>query len=136
MTTPGNYNSSAPSAGAASPQPQLAYQSPLAGTALVNGTPVIATWTAPNDGKIHRVWNAAEMTVTGAMTGGALTLQGFAPDGTEFFWQLFPGGSAVGYVFNDTAQSRLVQPGTVVTISQSTALTAGAAKFWTEIWAA
>jgi hypothetical protein len=136
MTTPGNFNSSAPSAGMASPQPQLVFQSPLAGFSLVNGTPTIATWAVPNDGRIHRVWNAAEMTVQILMVGGAITLQGFAPDGTEFFWQLFPGGSGVGYVFNDTDQSRLVQPGSVVTINQSSALTSGAAKFWTEIWAA
>lgn len=43
------------------------------GTALVNGTPTLLTWTAPNDGHFHMVLVSASELVTVTTTGGIIT---------------------------------------------------------------
>jgi hypothetical protein len=115
--------------------PRLVATTGIGGFALVDGTPQILSWTAPNDGQLHRAMVYFDMTVGSAQTGGAVSVSGFAPDGTEYFWQVAPGGSGAGYVYYDSALIRTVKPGTVLALGQSTAQTAGAAKIWAEIWA-
>jgi hypothetical protein len=103
------------------------------GFALVNGTPNVITWTAPNDGQPHLFQLTAVMHVTVAETGGEIDLAFTAPDGTVvsgvvvFASALTPGISAAFF-------SRLCQPGTIVTVSQATALTLGAARLDAVIW--
>lgn len=109
---------------------------PLTGVALVNGTQTFLTWTAPSDGQLHRVIVASVIHVTSAETGGQIQ-QIYTP---------FPGGAPHnGVLFNaglgsDTAGQVAaaifspVAPGSTVTVSQTSALTAGAATLWAEIW--
>ena len=109
-----------------------------AGFALQNGTPNILTWTAPADGNMHRFTVFSLLHCTSAETGGLVQVGYFGP---------FAGASMhVATLFNaglgtDTtgqapanAFDALVGPGTAVTITQTSALTAGAATVWAEIW--
>jgi hypothetical protein len=105
-----------------------------AGYTLINGTGTLFTWTAPNDGALHRFTINATQHVTGAETGGVIQVAFTAPDGTASTFNLFAGGSGLG-VTSGTG-SRQVEAGTVVTVSQSTALTAGAAILWADLLAA
>lgn len=99
-------------------------KTPAAGAALVNGTPTLLTWTAPNDGQLHMFQLSGGSNTTGAATGGAIQVQWpmFAVVQTV---QLDAGGHGVG-VFPIFLTSRMVDPGGTVTLSQQTALTAGA----------
>jgi hypothetical protein len=108
----------------------------VAGFALQNATPTILTWTAPNDGQMHRVLVLGEVKVTGAQTGGAVSLTFTYPDGSASpVASVNAGGSGAGYhgLANNVF---LVAPGTTVTLAQTSAQTAGAATLWAELWAA
>ena len=104
-----------------------------AGFALQNGTPTIMTWTAPNDGALHRVIVIGELLVSSNETGGQVSMNFTDPGGT--------GGRAVTLVA--AAQStglaavafsaRTVEANTAVTVTQ-TALTVGAAILYAELW--
>ena len=107
---------------------------PVAGFALQNGTPTILTWTPPNDGLEHRFIIQAAISVASTETGGALIVTGTNPDGTAFSHVLTSGGSAAGDVQPGNFFMRVSKAGSVVTVQQSTALTAGAATAWAEIW--
>lgn len=107
----------------------------LPGAALQNGTPVLVTWTAPNDGQMHFVLALAEQHVTVAETGGAVTLSASTPDGgASVNAGVFAGGSGVGGAAAFTA--RFLAPGATLTIQQTSALTVGAAVVWAQLWAA
>jgi len=111
---------------------------PPAGTALVNGTPTILTWTAPADGKQHRVLIFAELNVTVAETGGQVTASVTTPSGNVDAKQVFAAGQGVGVVTPVAAsfpQIRMVQAGGTVSLFQNSPLTAGAATVWGELWA-
>ena len=115
-------------------QMSLVAASPLAGVALVNGTPTILTWTAPNDGKLHRVLINAYGFVTSAQTGGQITFNYTDPAGNAVNGAtLMPGGAGAGPQLPGTF-TRLLGPGGTLTILQFSAQTAGAATFWYEIW--
>jgi hypothetical protein len=119
------------------PAPSMSLQAatPFAGVALVNGTPVILTWTAPNDGRLHRHLILASEDVLSAMTGGYVSVSFTAPDGAVFTYTLFNGGVAsTGFNGSLFTYPVIVRPGTNVTVNQSTALTAGSATLWAEIW--
>lgn len=115
-----------------SPWSQLA-ATPFAGVPLINGTQNVLTWTAPNDGVMHRVLVMGTQHVTSTETGGTINLGVTLPDGTAASFQLFASGAATG-AHNLSFETYLVAPNTTVTISQATALTAGAAKVWFELW--
>jgi len=105
----------------------IAAATPVAGTALVNGTPSLLTWTAPNDGQQHYAVMIVTLNVTSGLTGGAIQYaytnpQGGAASGK----QLIAGASGIGAARG--FDGVLVQAGTTVTISQ-TAATGGAAVF-------
>lgn len=111
----------------------------LNGANLQNGTPTLLQWTAPNDGQLHRFMVVGQLHVTSAETGGQVSVQYFAPfpGATAHTSQLFAaglgtdtGGQLLGFVPAIT-----VAPGSVVSILQVSALTAGAAVLWAEIWA-
>jgi hypothetical protein len=106
-----------------------------AGYALVNGTGNIITWTAPNDGLLHRAILISIMHVISGETGGQIQVTYTTPDATNQTSQLFAAGNTTG-VFNPaTGPSLLViGAGTTVTIKQNSALTAGSSTLWAEIW--
>ena len=135
MTTPGNYNSTAHSTGTASLQPSLKSATPAAGTALINGTQNILSWTAPNDGQQHRAQLYISTHVTVAETGGGMAFEGTLPDGQGFAWSASSGGQAAGFDSSVFVFAVIVGPGATVTLTQFSALTAGAAVVWAEIWA-
>lgn len=133
MTTP--YNTSTPSAGSALQTLALQAATPVNGVPLVNGTPNILTWTAPNDGKNHRAYVFASMHVGSAMTGGQIELFWTEPGGTAVGWNIIPPAAGAGYNFGWTQNPPIILgPGQTVFVTQSTALTVGAATLWAEIW--
>jgi hypothetical protein len=103
------------------------------GYTLVNGTGSILTWTAPNDGNLHRVLLFAIQAVITTETGGQITATLTMPNGTSYTPQIFAAGAAAGG--HDIGQSVfIIEAGTTFTLSQGTALTGGSAILWAEIW--
>jgi hypothetical protein len=109
---------------------------PVAGFPLVNGTPAIITWTAPNDGQLHRVLVVANADVTVITVGGAVGIGLTLPDGTVVANSIFPATQAVGHLNIGGAGNATfpVKPGSTVTLSQTSALTSGAEVVWAELW--
>lgn len=109
----------------------LATSGPV-GFTLQNGTPTILSWTAPNDGNLHRVFFIGSVDVSSAATGGAVTANVVPPGGgSPAVPQILAGGQAAGNHVGTNAA--IVGPGQTVTVQQ-TALTGGAAVAWIEIW--
>lgn len=107
---------------------------PVAGYTLVNGTGNIISWTAPNDGLLHRVLFLSMLDVTsGPETGGLIQVTVKAPDGTSGTFQVQANGQGAG-IHTGSTNPIIVQAGQAVTVAQNTALTAGAAVLWCEIW--
>jgi hypothetical protein len=107
---------------------------PLAGVALVNGTPTILSWTAPADGLLHRVQIFAAMIIGSLETGGVVTATVTTPDGTVVSWNLFSGTQGGGFNYATSNFFPVIKAGSTVTIAQNTALTGGSATMWAEIW--
>lgn len=106
-----------------------------AGFALINGTQDIITWTAPNDGALHRFLVIGTIDVTVAETGGQIVVNFTAPDNTAAAGiQLFAGGRATGVA--QTTVNAQVKAGTTVAVHQQTALTVGTATLWADIYGA
>jgi len=106
----------------------------LDGFALQNGTPNILTWDAPDDGKLHEVSVHGSVCVTSAETGGALTLYFTNPAGLTTSFVVTGGGTATNGVALVDNSAVMVLPGTTVTLSQTTALTAGEATVYATLW--
>lgn len=104
------------------------------GFPLQNATPTILTWTAPNDGNLHRVIVVGELVVTSIQTGGAVSLNFTDPGGTARIRTVWAGGLAAGYNNVPVGLQQVVEPGSTVTITQSSAQTVGAATMWLEMW--
>lgn len=104
-----------------------------AGYALSSSAGTILSWTAPNDGQPHRVDLTCSMHVTSAETGGEIDWTFVMPDGTSV--TSVPYAASLAVSTPGFSGSRMVGPGTTVTVTQ-TALTAGAATLWAQIWAA
>lgn len=105
------------------------------GFTLQNGTPTILTWTPPSDGQMHRALVFCVLKVTSAETGGAIRMSATSPDGTAFNLGISSGGTATGTVGLNSAGVLVAQGGAPVTLYQSSALTAGAAILYAELWA-
>lgn len=132
--TPAGSVNAGPLAG---PIPELQAATPFAGTALINGTATILTWTTPNDGKLHRFLIYAALLVATSETGGLIQVGWFGPGGATIQnTQLFAAGlAAFTQAYAPNAIPGLVAaPNTAVTVAQNSALTAGAATLWAEIW--
>lgn len=106
---------------------------PLAGVALVNGTPNITSWTVPNDGNIHRVMLVVGLAVSVLEVGGQVSVTFTDPAGTARTKTVFAAALGTGYQTASLGPFQ-VGPNETVTIAQSTALTGGAAVLWAEIW--
>jgi hypothetical protein len=96
-----------------------------AGTALVNGTPTILSWTAPNDGSLHVVSVFSVIKVTTLEVGGLVQLLA-TTGGTAGTYTLMAAALGVGVTLG-LATTAVVDPGTTVSIVQGSALTVGAA---------
>lgn len=109
---------------------------PAAGFALQNATPTVLSWTAPNDGQLHRVLFNLAMHVTSAQTGGAVQIVTVLPDGTSETNTAFAGtlGTGAQKPANIANGFFPVQAGSTVQVNQSSAQTAGAALLWAELW--
>jgi hypothetical protein len=109
---------------------------PVGGTALINGTQNFISWTAPNDGKLHRFQIFGGESVTSAQTGGSVNVTFTGPDGSAQNITILGPALATGYSLIDAAYQAmsLCEAATTVTIVQATAQTAGAAKLYAEIW--
>lgn len=108
-----------------------------AGYTLVNGTGLIPglSYQAPSDGQPHYVIMAGEIVVSVAETGGGIQANFTPPTGGPTTLQMAGGGLAVGArAFSNTVL--MVAPGSLTTIAQSAALTAGAAVLFAGLWAA
>lgn len=117
----------------------LEASTPAAGTALINGTQTILSWTAPNDGQKHFASVTFASIVTSAMTGGACQLN-WTFNGENFNLVIGSSGLGVGnYYWNVTADVNALLPlfvdaGSTVTVTQTSALTAGACHLFAGIW--
>lgn len=112
---------------------QLQATTELPGFALQNATPTILSWTAPNDGQMHRILIYGALDVTLTLTGGQVNIAWTAPDGSIGHPNLFSANSAAGN--HDNLVGLLIEPGATININQSSAVTAGAGVLWAEIWA-
>ena len=106
-----------------------------AGVALINGTQNIITWTAPNDGQMHRVALYGCLSVTTAETGGSTQLTYTSPDNRGAGVTVWGSGFGAGVFQPNLIPLITVKPGSTVTFQQNAALTAGAATVFAELWA-
>lgn len=105
-----------------------------AGFALQNGTPVILSWTAPNDGRQHSVMVMGGVHCTSAATGGAVNYTGTRPDGSVANVTVVTAGQVLGSTAG-LSHNDVIEAGTTVTLNQSSALTAGAELVFATLWA-
>jgi len=103
----------------------------LTGFALQDATPQILTWTAPNDGNQHHVRVDTNLYVTSAETGGAIQVTSTLPNGTAVAGLQHAAGLGTG--FAHAIIEYLIEPGSTITLQQSSALTVGAATLWAEL---
>jgi hypothetical protein len=115
--------------------PVLKATTGLGGFALQNATPTVFQWTAPDDGKVHRITLIAQLDVASAETGGVVNLQFTDLQGNFQSRQAFAGGLGAGFTQGASPMSFLVEAGQTVFLAQSSALTAGAATVFAELWA-
>jgi hypothetical protein len=106
----------------------------VAGTALVNGTPTMLSWTAPNDGQQHRAQVMATLRVTSTETGGVISVGFTTPDGSSTTLQLIAGAQSAGVFTPNPPRTLICGANTAVSVQQTSALTGGAATLWAEIW--
>jgi|SRR5215469_4601649 len=108
----------------------------VTGFALQNATPTVLTWAVPNDGNLHRVMIIGAVVVTSNQTGGNINSSWTPPSGSAHNANIFTGGQTTGtYGLNSvTSQFATIGPNTTVTVTQSSAQSAGAATLWCEIW--
>lgn len=111
---------------------------PLPGFPLQNATPNILAWTSPNDGKLHTVLAQGLVNITVAQTGGQLSLN-YTLNGVAQSQTVNLGGNGIGISFLGAAvagrNTIVCDPGTTVTLAQTTAQTAGAATLWASLLA-
>lgn len=102
------------------------------GYSLVNSTGTIISWAVPNDGLLHSIMVIGTLHVTVNETGGQLAVSWTLPDSTSFLSNFFTAAqTASSYT---TVFTATVKAGSTVSVTQNTALTAGTATAWAEIW--
>jgi hypothetical protein len=110
------------------------------GFALQNGTPTILQWTAPSDGNKHRAMVFIAIDVTAATTGGEIDMTTVLNGDSDTGVTVINGTRGTGLSQGMSVQKDgtgimvIVDPGSTITIFQGTAMTAGAALLWAEIW--
>jgi hypothetical protein len=106
----------------------------VGGFALQDATPTILTWTAPNDGNMHRVQLWGELQVGTTAAGGQISLSYTTPGGSSEEVQIIAGSQAAGVSYLAGNSRVTVAPSTTVSLVQATALTSGAATIYMEMW--
>ena len=108
-----------------------------AGYTYINGTGPILSWTAPNDGQMHRVLLIGQIrSITVPQTGGAIVMSMEYPDGSGApSPSVNAGGNGTGGFHAFSNSVFLIQPGSTITLQQSTAQTTGSTVLWAELWA-
>lgn len=122
------YSAAAPAIGpslSADNRIQVQVRTPPAGIAKINGTQTFVSWLTPADGQLHKCQCVMAINITSGETGGHCavfwTCMGVAMNAT-----IHGGGGGVGTL---PAQLGIVaDPGTLVSIQQDSALTAGASR--------
>lgn len=104
------------------------------GYAKQDATGPIISWTAPDDGNMHRVLVFGVTHVTSAETGGQITADFNVPDGTGDTLGIDSGNHSTNSINVFTVSIFLINPGGTFTIAQNSALTAGSSVSWAEIW--
>jgi hypothetical protein len=97
----------------------------FAPTALINGTQSFVSYTVPSDGKQHLVSVVGLLNVSVAETGGQC-FASMTSGGNAITPAVVAAGQGAGVVGGSTIE-KACDPGTVVTVQQGSALTAGAA---------
>ena len=134
MTVPGNAQPGFTRVPVAAPLAMVA-TTDVPGFALQNATPNIISWTAPEDSQEHRVIIVTILDVSSATTGGQINFSFTEPSGTVRSGALFTASQAAGlHSPTNNVWALILEAGTTVTISQGTAMTAGAATLWAELW--
>jgi hypothetical protein len=107
------------------------------GYTLADSTNTILTWTAPNDGQMHRAELWAIKYVTVVEVGGGVSYSNTMPNGDTNFYDFDAGNNPVGVVTEYLQPwNVLLAPGGTIFIAQQSALTSGASIIWAEIWGA
>lgn len=104
-----------------------------AGYTLINGTGAALTYTVPSDGALHCLIVVGAVVVTSTMTGGQIQMV-TTTGGTAKTTTISAGSFSNGTVTTTSSSTIPVDAGSTVTINQSTALTAGAAKLYLSIF--
>ena len=112
---------------------QLQAATAVAGYTLVNGTGNIISWTAPNDGNLHRAIVMSSLKVTSNETGGQIGATSVDPASGSAFNGLYAANQAAGS-YSSNAPGLILGANQAVAVEQATALTGGAAVLWAEIW--
>jgi len=110
---------------------QKLYSTPVAGFPLQNATPTLFSWQVPNDESLRVVVSYTNKIVSSAETGGTIVLQFNDMNGTLRNAIIDPGGRGTGF-FQDS-EVVYPQPGSVVSLKQTSALTLGASSLWAEL---
>jgi hypothetical protein len=105
-----------------------------AGFALQNATPTIISWTVPNDGNLHAFEVCGAVVVSSAETGGAIQVNYQPPTSGVHTATLDAGGHGSAGTSGFTQSGGVAAPGSVVSITQNTALTGGAAVTFCQIY--
>lgn len=106
-------------------------RTPLTGFAKVNGTPTVLTVQIPNDGQTHPVLVTYQKLTTVAETQGAMRVNYTLNGSANFLPGLDAGGAGIGT--QNANASIEADPGTTVTLAQTSALTAGASTVFASI---
>jgi hypothetical protein len=94
----------------------------------------ILTWTPPNDGNQHRFTLFTDLSVTTANTGGQISVNFTDPGGTARTQPIYGGSYSTGYHLPKSGTATFAcQANQAVTLTQSSAQTAGAATLWADI---
>ena len=115
------------------PSAPIVAETSAIGVALIDGTQTILTATVPNDGQCHLVLASMWKDVTTALTGGQTRLQWVVPAGTGVGADTTLTAVGTSGVSTSTTGDTVVKPGTTVSVLQTTAMTAGAAKVYAKI---
>lgn len=104
------------------------------GVALINGTQTIISAVVPNDGKVHSCSWRVLKTISALLTGGNVVIKWFpVPITTRTFAMSATGVGLTAADSNTHSTSHLLRPGTTITVTQTTAMSAGAAKVYGKI---
>jgi hypothetical protein len=126
--------------------PVLVATTGASGFVMAGGTPNILTWTAPNDGNLHRVVLSIVFVVnTSPTAGGGIALFTHFNGASCINATILSASDSAGLgtgpyaiparaIFGENLSSTLLGPGDTITIQQGAALTGGAATVYAEIW--